>query len=139
MRLDPLLAAPPVIVAHASLAFAAIITGVAQFALPKGTLRHRIMGYGWVALMAGIALSSFSIRVLRPGRLSFVHIISIVTLAMLPVAVLHARRHRARSHAWAMAGLFVGALVIAGGFTLLPGRIMHGVVFGAIQEAGACG
>jgi uncharacterized membrane protein len=29
-----------------------------------------------------------------------------------------------------MIGLFLGALVIAGLLTLLPGRIMHGVVFG---------
>ncbi len=29
-----------------------------------------------------------------------------------------------------MLGLFLGALVIAGIFTLLPGRIMHKVVFG---------
>jgi uncharacterized membrane protein len=28
-----------------------------------------------------------------------------------------------------MIGLFVGALIIAGGFTLLPGRIMNQVVF----------
>ncbi len=29
-----------------------------------------------------------------------------------------------------MIGLFAGALVIAGIFTLVPGRIMHGVIFG---------
>jgi uncharacterized membrane protein len=29
-----------------------------------------------------------------------------------------------------MTALFAGALVIAGVFTLLPGRIMHDVVFG---------
>ena len=29
-----------------------------------------------------------------------------------------------------MLGLFIGALVIAGVFTFLPGRIMHAVVFG---------
>jgi uncharacterized membrane protein len=29
-----------------------------------------------------------------------------------------------------MVGLFVGALLIAGAFTLLPGRIMHAVAFG---------
>jgi uncharacterized membrane protein len=28
------------------------------------------------------------------------------------------------------AGLFLGALVIAGAFTFLPGRIMHKVAFG---------
>jgi uncharacterized membrane protein len=30
-----------------------------------------------------------------------------------------------------MLGLFLGALVIAGIFTFLPGRIMHAVVFGS--------
>jgi len=30
-----------------------------------------------------------------------------------------------------MLGLFLGALVIAGLFTLLPGRLMHAVVFGS--------
>ena len=29
-----------------------------------------------------------------------------------------------------MIGIFFGALVIAGAFTLVPGRIMHAVVFG---------
>jgi uncharacterized membrane protein len=34
-----------------------------------------------------------------------------------------------RSIAYAMLMLFTGALVIAGGFTFLPGRIMHAVLF----------
>lgn len=50
---------------------------------------------------------------------------------MLPIAVLHARRHNVSQHRWAMLGLFIGALVIAGVFTLLPGRIMHAVAFGS--------
>jgi uncharacterized membrane protein len=49
---------------------------------------------------------------------------------MLPVAVLHARRHRVQQHRIAMLSLFFGALVIAGLFTLFPGRIMYAVVFG---------
>ena len=35
-----------------------------------------------------------------------------------------------RRHQRAMIGLFAGALVIAGVFTFLPGRIMHAVLFG---------
>ena len=49
---------------------------------------------------------------------------------MLPLAVSHARRHAVERHRRAMLGLFIGALVIAGVFTFLPGRIMHAVVFG---------
>lgn len=137
MNWQPLFAAPPPIALHALMALSAFVIGIAQFALPKGTMRHRIVGYGWVALMAAVALTAFGIRTLNPGSFSFVHAVALFTLIMLPVAVSHARRHHARRHAWAMAGLFVGALVIAGAFTLLPGRIMHRVVIGQAEGAAA--
>ncbi len=38
--------------------------------------------------MALIALSSFGIRQLRPGGFSFVHAVSLATLAARPIAVL---------------------------------------------------
>ena len=121
------------------MAFVALGLGIVQLAAPKGTLPHRTMGYIWVAVMTLIALSSFGIRELRPGSFSFVHIISLATLAVLPFAVLHARRGRVRRHAIAMASLFFGALIIAGLFTLVPGRIMNYVVFGAREPGWACG
>ncbi len=133
MSLHPLLQAPLLFQIHAFLALAALALGTVQLAAPKGTLPHRTLGYIWVGLMAAIALSSFGIRVLAQGRFSFIHVISLITLAVLPFAVLHARRHRVRRHAIAMVSLFAGALIIAGGFTLLPGRIMHDVVFGPPQ------
>ena len=49
---------------------------------------------------------------------------------MLPIGVMRARRHNVIAHKWTMIGIFAGALVIAGAFTFLPGRIMHAVVFG---------
>jgi len=52
-------------------------------------------------------------------------------LGALPLAVWAARRHQVAAHRRAMIMLFAGALVIAGLFTLLPGRVMHKVVFGA--------
>jgi uncharacterized membrane protein len=64
------------------------------------------------------------------GPFSPIHLLSLFTLAMLPLAVLHARNHRVERHRKAMTSIFVGALVIAGAFTLLPGRVMHAVVFG---------
>jgi uncharacterized membrane protein len=42
-----------------------------------------------------------------------------------------ARRHRVVNHRRIMIFIFSGALVIAGLFTLLPGRIMHTFVFGS--------
>ncbi|WP_393956232.1 hypothetical protein [Methylorubrum sp. POS3] len=49
---------------------------------------------------------------------------------MLAVAIVHARARRIEAHRWTMIGLFVGALVITGLFTLVPGRVMHAVLFG---------
>ena len=59
-----------------------------------------------------------------------IHLLAIFTLVMLPLAVLHARGHRVARHRNAMIAIFAGALVVAGLFTLMPGRIMHAVVFG---------
>jgi uncharacterized membrane protein len=41
-----------------------------------------------------------------------------------------AHRHRVTDHRRIMILIFSGALVIAGLFTLIPGRIMHTVLFG---------
>jgi hypothetical protein len=54
----------------------------------------------------------------------------IYTLIMRPIAVVHARGHRVKAHRNSMIGPFLGALVVAGVFTLVPGRVMHDVVFG---------
>ena len=105
--------------------------GAVQLAAPKGTLPHRTIGWFWVALMVTVAATSFFIHDLRIWeRWSPIHLLSIFTLATLPLAVVHARRHRVERHRNAMISIFMGALVVAGLFTLLPGRIMHAVVFG---------
>ena len=131
MSLAPLLDAAPAIPVHAFAAMAAFALGIVQFAAPKGTLPHRTVGWIWVVLMATVAASSFWIHKVRLlGPWSPIHLLSIFTLIMLPIAVWRARRHRVADHRRIMTLTFVGALVIAGLFTLLPGRIMHAVVFG---------
>ena len=131
MSLAPLLDAQPAIPVHALAAMSAFLLGLVQFAAPKGTLPHRTLGWIWVALMAGVAVSSLWIHQIRLlGPWSPIHLLSIFTLVMLPLAVMKAHRHEVGAHRRAMVMLFSGALVIAGLFTLLPGRIMHQVVFG---------
>jgi uncharacterized membrane protein len=131
MSLGPLLSAPPPIPWHAFAALAALAMGGAQLALPKGTTRHRVMGYAWAALMLVIAISSFWIQQIRLiGPFSPIHILSIIVLITVPLAVWHAHRHRVAKHRRVMISLYVFALIGAGVFTLLPGRIMHAVVFG---------
>ena len=131
MSFAPLLDAAPAIPLHAFAAMSAFLLGLVQFAAPKGTLPHRTLGWIWVLLMACVALSSFWIHQIRLiGPWSPIHLLSIFTLVMLPLAVWRAHRHRVTDHRRIMMALFSGALVVAGLFTLLPGRIMHAVVFG---------
>jgi uncharacterized membrane protein len=131
MTLTPLLNASPVIQLHAFAAMAAFGLGLVQFAAPKGTIPHRTIGWIWVVLMAGVCISAFFIHELRTfGPWSAIHLLAIFTLVMLPLAVLRARRHEIAGHRRAMISIFLGALVVAGLFTFLPGRIMHAVVSG---------
>jgi len=131
MSLTPLLDAAPAVSLHGFAALSAFVLGLVQFAAPKGTLPHRTVGWVWVLLMLAVAISSFWIHEIRLlGPWSPIHLISIYVLVMLPLAVWRAHRHQVSEHRRAMIVIFSGALVVAGLFTLLPGRIMHAVVFG---------
>ncbi|MBF9232736.1 DUF2306 domain-containing protein [Microvirga alba] len=132
MSLAPLIAAPLLIQIHAAAATAALALGGYQMASIKGSKAHRRLGWSWVALMALVAATSLGIVSNWPvvGRFGPIHGLSALVLITLPLAVLHARRGRIANHRSAMRGLFLGGLVIAGLFTLLPGRLMYHVVFG---------
>ena len=131
MSLAPLVESSAAIQLHAFSAMTAFALGIVQFAAPKGTLPHRTIGFIWAGLMLAVALSSFWIHELRVfGPWSPIHLISIFTLITLPLAVWYAHTHRVRSHKWWMVSIFLGALVVAGLFTFVPGRIMYDVAFG---------
>jgi uncharacterized membrane protein len=131
MSLAPLLHAGPAIQIHAFAAMTAFALGLIQLTAPKGTLPHRTLGWIWVALVLVVSTTAFFIHQIRLwGPWSPIHLLAIFTLIMLPVAVMAARLHAVKRHRRTMIGIFVGALVIAGLFTFVPGRIMHAVVFG---------
>jgi uncharacterized membrane protein len=131
MQLAPLTHAPLPIQVHAFAALGAFVLGAVQLARVKGTTQHKTLGYAWAALMLTVAISSFWVHEIRLwGPWSPIHLLSIFTLVMLPFGIRQAHRHAVERHRFAMIGLFCGALVIAGLFTLAPGRIMHKVLFG---------
>ena len=131
MTLEPLLSASPTIQLHAFAAMAAFSIGLVQFARNKGDGPHRLTGYVWAGLMLLIAGTSFWIHGINQWHgFSLIHALSIWVIGFTPVAVMLARRGNIRAHKRSMIGLFAGALVIAGIFTFVPGRIMHAVLFG---------
>ena len=132
MNLAPLTQAPLPIQFHAYAALAAFALGAVQLWGVKGTTRHRALGYTWATLMLVVAISSFWVHEIRLwGPWSPIHLLSIFTLVMLPLGIWRAHRHSVQSRRSTMIGLNLGALVIAGLFTFVPGRIMYKVVFGS--------
>lgn len=132
MSLAPLLAAAPEIQLHAFAAMAAFVLGAVQLAAPKGTLPHRTLGWVWVVLMLVISGSSFLIHGIKLwGPWGPIHLLSVFTPIMLMVGVVAARRGRVRAHRITMISIYAGALILAGVFTLVPGRLMHQVMFGS--------
>jgi len=131
MSLAPLLNASFAIQLHAFAAMAAVLLGLLQFTRRKGTFSHRTIGWIWALLMLAIAISSFWISEIKLwGPWSPIHLLSIFVLFNVPFAVWLAHRHNVSGHRRWMTGIFVGALMIAGIFTFVPGRIMHAVIFG---------
>src|SRR4030081_983751 len=107
--------APLPIQLHAYAALGAFVLGAMQLAGVKGTTRHRALGYTWAALMLVVAITSFWVHEIRLwGPWSPIHLLSIFTLVVLPLAVWAAHRHAVDYHRRAMTGIFLGALVIAG-------------------------
>ena len=112
---------------HLLAALLALGLGAANLALAKGTRRHRIVGWTWIAAMLWVSVSSFWIRELEPGGFSWIHGLSVWTLFSMSVAIYGVRTGRVRLHAGFMTGTMAGAAV-AGGFALAPGRFIGGVL-----------
>ena len=129
---SPLFQAAAPIPFHALAALAATGLGAVQLWRPKGGRMHRQIGYFWVVLMAGVAISGLFIHETRMvGIFSPIHLLSLLTLASLWVAISRARRRDIAGHRRVMLLLFWLALVLTGAFTFWPGWVMHAVLFGA--------
>lgn len=120
----------PVILVHTFAALAALALGGAMFLARKGTFLHRVAGRSWVALMLAVAISSFWIK--SSGSFSWIHGLSVSVLVLLAVLVFLAITRRISAHRRLATGLYAGALVITGAFTLLPYRLLGRLVWGGL-------
>jgi uncharacterized membrane protein len=131
MNLAPLLDAPLAIQIHVATVIPAALIGPYMFWAKKGTPVHRLVGKVWLGLMVAAAASSFFIHSINLFMgFSPIHLISAYVLVGAWLAYRSARQHRIRDHKRQVIFLYLGGIVGAGAFTLLPGRIMHAVTFG---------
>jgi len=64
------------------------------------------------------------------GHFGWIHLFSFLTLYSIPTALIAVRKGQIKRHKIKMIMLYIGAIMIAGGFTLSPGRYLHEVFFG---------
>lgn len=130
LKPDVLAEIGPAVAIHLAAALGALAIGAMLLVGRKGHAAHRALGWAWAVLMGVVAGGSFFIRGLNGDAFSWIHLLSGWTLIVLPIGLAFARRRRVETHRRTMVGLYAGGLLIAGGFTFLPGRLMWRLFFG---------
>ena len=129
---------PPEIAIHATAAIGA--TALGPFVLwtrlrsEQHPRLHRGLGYAWVTLMAATAVSSLFIRNFFSFNIAgytWIHLLVPVVFGMLVAAFVALVRGNITVHRQMLQRLYFGGCVVAGAFTLLPGRYFGRMVFGA--------
>ena len=131
-----LIAQSPLLVQlHLACALMALLVGAIQLLAPPGTPFHRARGALWVVLMATVCLGSFGLHTLNPGGIlggfTPIHLLSIFVLLMLARSLRALWQGQGERHGIIMRRTYIGGLIIAGAFTLVPGRLLYRVLFGA--------
>lgn len=100
----------------------------------KGTAIHRTLGKVYMLLMLFTAIISLFMPAKVGGQFlqhfGWIHLFSFLTIWTVPTAYTAIKKGKVKSHQRKMVLLYVGAIGIAGGFTLAPGRYLHELFFG---------
>lgn len=114
---------------HLGTVFPAFLIGTYLLFSHKGTPGHKLFGKIYMLLMLFTALITlFMSAEVGPtflGHFGFIHLLSFMVLYSVPTAYLAARSGNIKKHRANMIGLYVGGILVAGIFTLMPGRMLH--------------
>lgn len=123
----------PIETVHLATVAPAALLGFVLMTMRKGTPVHRGIGRVYMSLMFFTAAVSLLIPANVPpriGHFGVIHLLSLLTLVLVPAALWAARTGRIRRHQRMMIGLFIGAILIAGSLTLVPGRFLGNLLWG---------
>lgn len=59
------------------------------------------------------------------GHFGFIHLFSVLVIYSVPAAYRAAKQKNVKAHRLNMIGVYVGGILIAGGFAFTPGRLLH--------------
>ena len=126
----------PTIAIHMSAAITAVLLGpVALWARLGRTTRprlHRALGYAWVTCMITAALSAIFIRDFQlPNAMGYtpIHLLIPLTFFCFFRALVYLLQGNIQGHRKTMQWLYVSACLVAGAFTLVPGRYLGSLIW----------
>lgn len=99
----------------------------------KGDKFHRNLGKLYMVLMVITSIITLWMPAhVGPqviGHFGYIHLFSILTLWSVPRALYAVKNNDIPGHKRAMVLLYFGAIIIAGGFTFVPGRFLYEFFF----------
>jgi len=118
---------------HLATVLPAFLIGTYLLLNRKGTPRHKALGRIYLPLMIATGIATLLMPAeVGPrflGHFGFIHLFSLLTLYSAPAAFIYARRGNITAHRGNMIGLYIGGLLIAGSFALMPGRMLNDLLF----------
>jgi uncharacterized membrane protein len=119
---------------HLATILPAFVIGTYLLLNTKGTTKHKRLGKIYMLLMLITAcITLFMSAEVGPslfGHFGFIHLLSVLVIYTVPAALIIAKSGNIQAHRFHMIGLYVGGLLIAGIFTLMPGRLLHSWIIG---------
>lgn len=124
---------PAVVAIHLATVLPAALIGTALMAMRKGSNRHRLLGKTYLILMAFTGMWTLFMPSFSPligGHFGPLHALSLLTIWTVPTAWRAARRGNIRGHRSAMIQLYIGGILLAGGWAVFgPGRYLNQLLF----------
>ncbi|MEQ9592773.1 MAG: DUF2306 domain-containing protein [Cyclobacteriaceae bacterium] len=119
---------------HLATVVPCFLIGTLLLLIKKGTPVHKQFGRVYMVLM----LVTASITLFMPAEVGprilnhfgWIHSFSFLTIYTVPTAYSAIKRGEVQSHKRKMILLYFGAIIIAGGFTFVPGRYLYELFFG---------
>lgn len=119
---------------HLATVMPCIFLGAYVLWAKKGTVIHKKLGRIYMVLMlVTAAITLFMPALVGPQLLNhfgWIHLFSLLTLWTVPTAYTAIKKGNIKAHQRKMLLLYFGAIVIAGSFTLAPGRFLNELFFG---------
>lgn len=125
----------PLVFFHLVTAIAALGIGAVVLLRRKGNASHRAWGWAWVVLMGCTTVASGFIRdyaMPNIAGITPIHFFTGFVALQLPRGIWFIRQGNVVQHRKTMRGLYIGACLVAGVFTLLPGRFLGRLLWGGL-------